>query len=81
MDDKALIALLEAALPEVPEDREGAYMQRDIREATGWAEEKVSTTLRELVGSGAWECVKIPRRTLDGSVRRLPHYRPKPPGG
>lgn len=34
--------------------------------------------IRRLVETGRWQVKRLPVRGIDGTIRQLPHYRPKP---
>lgn len=47
------------------------YAEKMDRDAT-----TVANLIRRLVRSGQWECVKVWRKNITGSMRRDPGYRP-----
>lgn len=40
----------------------------------------VRTALRAAIAAGLWEAVRVPRKTISGTVQFVPAYRPKAPG-
>lgn len=74
-EDEVLAEIERACMADAgPDD---AFTTAEIAARTGRTEDRVRVALRVLVGRGEWECVKVRRRRLDGSVAPVPAYRRK----
>lgn len=76
MTENELIAELEAAFAASSQTPGGGGLTRhELEKLLGWPRTKIHQVVRGLCETGAWECVKEYRTSVDGSNKRVPTYR------
>ena len=71
-----LLRELEDVLPKrAPTDE--AYTTEELAQDTGKSRAWIRTALKEAVRAGTWESIRVPRKTISGSMQFVPAYRPK----